>query len=81
MFWNKKIIKIISFSLIFITIFTFSVVLATDDSVYVWSSETEPLSVQSSANVQANAIMQNNASSQTNTNTQTNANSQANTNT
>ena len=81
MFWNKKIIKIISFSLIFITIFTFSVVLATDDSVYVWSSETEPLSVQSSANVQANAIMQNNASSQTNTNTQTNASTQANTNT
>ena len=44
MLWNKKIIKIIGFTLIFITIFTFSVVLATDDSVYVWSSETEPLS-------------------------------------
>ena len=41
---NKKIIKIISATLILVTIFTFSVVLATDDSVYVWSSETEPLS-------------------------------------
>ena len=41
---NKKIIKIISATLILVTVFTFSVVLATDDSVYVWSSETEPLS-------------------------------------
>ena len=73
MFWNKKIIKIISFTLIFITIFTFSVVLATDEALYVWSSETEPLSTQSSASVQENTINQENES------TQTNANSQANT--
>ena len=81
MFWNKKIIKIISFSLIFITIFTFSVVLATDEALYVWSSETEPLSMQSSASVQENTINQENESTQTNTNTQTNASTQANTNT
>ena len=46
MLWNKKIIKIIGFILIFITIFTFSVVLATDDSVYVWSADTEPLAAE-----------------------------------
>ena len=46
MILNKKIIKIISFCLIFITIFTFSVVLATDDSVYVWSADTEPLAAE-----------------------------------
>lgn len=46
MLWNKKIIKIIGFTLIFITIFTFSVVLATDDSVYVWSADTEPLAAE-----------------------------------
>ena len=49
---NKKIIKIISVTLIIITIFTFTVVLATDDTVYVWSSETEPLSTQTNANLQ-----------------------------
>ena len=47
---NKKIIKIISFTLIILTIFTFTVVLATDDTVYVWSSETEPLSTQANTN-------------------------------
>ena len=46
MLWNKKIIKIIGFTLIFITIFTFSVVLATDDSVYVWSADTETLAAE-----------------------------------
>lgn len=46
MLWNKKIIKIIGFTLIFITIFTFSVVLATDDSVYVWSADTELLAAE-----------------------------------
>ena len=49
MYLNKKIIKIISFSLIFFTIFTFSVVLASDDSLYVWSPESEPLTVQTNA--------------------------------
>lgn len=58
---NKKIIKIISATLILVTIFTFSVVLATDDSVYVWSSETEPLS----ANITTNEITK-----QTNANVQ-----------
>ena len=59
----KKIIKIISFSLIIITILMFSVVLAADDSIYVWSSETEPISTPTNAepdkskneNVQENA--------------------------
>ena len=49
---NKKIIKIISFTLIFLTIFTFSVVLATDDSIYVWSTETEPLTTETSSTVE-----------------------------
>ena len=52
MLLNKKIIKIISFTLIFITIFTFSVVLATDDSIYVWSTETEPLTTETSSTVE-----------------------------
>ena len=80
MFWNKKIIKIISFTLIFITIFTFSVVLATDEALYVWSSETEPLSTQSSASVQENTINQENESTQTNANSQANATEVENTN-
>lgn len=45
---NKKIIKIVSSLLIIFTIFTFSVVLA-NDAVYVWSSESEPLSKETSA--------------------------------
>ena len=49
MFLNKKIIKIISFTLIFITIFMFSVVFASDDSIYVWSTETEPLTTETSS--------------------------------
>ncbi len=60
---NKKIIKIVSFILIILTIFTFSVVLAADDSIYVWSSETEPLSTETSA--KTNSAVQN--SIQTNT--------------
>ena len=60
---NKKIIKIVSFTLIILTIFTFSVVLAADDSIYVWSSETEPLSTETSA--KTNSTVQN--SIQTNT--------------
>lgn len=49
MFLNKKIIKIVSFTLIFITIFMFSVVFASDDSIYVWSTETEPLTTETSS--------------------------------
>lgn len=63
MCWNKKIIKRVSFTLIILTIFTFSVVLAADDSIYVWSSETEPLSTETSA--KTNSTVQN--SIQTNT--------------
>lgn len=63
MCWNKKIIKRVSFTLIILTIFTFSVVLAADDSIYVWSSETEPLSTETSA--KTNSAVQN--SIQTNT--------------
>lgn len=86
---NKKIIKIISFTLIILTIFTFTVVLATDDTVYVWSSETEPLSTQTNANLQnttgntqtngnqinkVNADVENNASASQNNTTQSNTN-------
>lgn len=57
MILNKKIIKIISFCLIFLTIFTFSVVLATDDeTLYVWSSESEPLSRQTSTGTMENNL-------------------------
>ena len=48
MLLKKRTIKIISFCLIFLTIFTFSVVLAADETLYVWSSEAEPLSTQTS---------------------------------
>ena len=51
MLLNKKLIKRISFCLIFLIIFMFSVVFATDETMYVWSSEAEPLSTQTSANV------------------------------
>ena len=53
---NKKVIKIISFTLIILTIFTFTVVLATDDSIYVWSSETESLSVSNVNQTSINEI-------------------------
>ena len=46
---NKKVIKVICFLLIFLVIFTFTVVLAVDDSIYVWSSETEPITTQTNA--------------------------------
>lgn len=51
---NKKIIKIVSSLLIILTIFTFSVALASDDTIYVWSSEAEPISTQISATNQTN---------------------------
>ena len=56
MLWNKRIIKIIGFTLIFITIFTFSVVLATDDSVYVWSAATDPLASKTNAKAQSSEL-------------------------
>lgn len=48
---DKRIIKIISSILIILVIFTFSVVLATEDTVYVWSSETKPLATKTNAQV------------------------------
>lgn len=56
---NKKYIKIISCILIALTIFMFSFVLAADDSVYVWSSGSQPLSKETSAklgNSEANVV-------------------------
>lgn len=47
---NKKYIKIISSVLIVITIFMFSVVLATDETAYVWSNQSKPITKQTSAN-------------------------------
>lgn len=46
---NKKYIKIISSVLIVITIFMFSVVLATDETAYVWSNQSKPITKQTSA--------------------------------
>lgn len=46
---NKKYIKIISSVLIMITIFMFSVVLATDETAYVWSNQSKPITKQTSA--------------------------------
>lgn len=43
MWLNKKVIKRISFLLIILIIFTFSCVLASDETLYVWSAESEPL--------------------------------------
>ena len=45
---NKRYIKFVSSILIILTIFTFSVVFAADDSVYVWSNESGK-SVQTNA--------------------------------
>lgn len=49
MMQNKKYIKIISCILIIITIFMFSIVLAADDSVYVWSNQSESIATQTNA--------------------------------
>lgn len=48
---NKKYIKIISSVLIILTIFMFSVVLATDETAYVWSNQSKPITKQTSANL------------------------------
>lgn len=48
---NKKYIKIISSLLIVLTIFMFSVVLATDETAYVWSNQSKPITKQTSANL------------------------------
>ncbi len=48
---KKIVIKLISSVLIFLTIFTFSVVLAIDDSIYVWSNNSEPISKETSASL------------------------------
>ena len=83
MLLNKKIIKIISFTLIFITIFTFSVVLATDDSIYVWSTETEPLTTETSSTVEDTEDISSNENSTatTETSAEENTEDEANNNT
>lgn len=43
---NKRYIKIVSSILIVLTIFMFSFVLAADDSVYVWSNQSKPITTQ-----------------------------------
>ena len=75
MLLNKKLIKRISFCLIFLTIFMFSVVFATDETMYVWSSEAEPLSTQTSTNaVESNtAITTNTIESETTSGKATNS--------
>ena len=80
MLLNKKIIKIISFTLIFITIFTFSVVLATDDSIYVWSTETEPLTTETSSTVEDAEETSSNENSTTTTETSAEENTEDGTN-
>lgn len=49
---NKKYIKIVSASLIMFVIFMFTFVLAADESVYVWSNQSEPLTKQTNANLE-----------------------------
>ncbi len=80
MLLNKKIIKIISFTLIFLTIFTFSVVLATDDSIYVWSTETEPLTTETSSTVEDAEETSSNENSTTTTETSAEENTEDGTN-
>ena len=48
---NKKYIKIISSVLVALTIFMFSVVFATDETTYVWSNQSKPITKQTSANL------------------------------
>lgn len=64
---NKNIIKIVGTSLIFIVVFMFSVVLATDESIYVWSSETEKIE-QTSASLENNIANTNSLSDTKNIN-------------
>ena len=71
---NKKYIKIISSILIILTIFMFSFVFAADDSIYVWSSQSKPLTEETSTNVIGEATLANNNDeevSQTNANAST----------
>ena len=83
MLLNKKIIKIISFTLSFLTIFTFSVGLATDDSIYVWSTETEPLTTETSSTVEDTEDISSNENSTatTETSAEENTEDEANNNT
>lgn len=64
---NKNIIKIVGTLLIFIVVFMFSVVLATDESIYVWSSETEKIE-QTSASLENNIANTNSLSDTKNIN-------------
>lgn len=51
---NKKIIKILALLLIFLITFTSSIVFATEEALYVWSSETEPLTIDTNAKDNSN---------------------------
>ena len=51
---NKRYIKIVSSILIILTIFMFSFVLAADDSVYVWSSQSKTITQQTNAKANSN---------------------------
>ena len=53
---NKRYIKIISSILIAMTIFMFSVVLAVDDTVFVWSNKSKPLTKQTSISTNGTQI-------------------------
>lgn len=48
--YNKKYIKMISSALIILTIFTFTFVLASSDSMYVWSNESKTLATETNVN-------------------------------
>ncbi len=61
MWLNKKIIKRISISLIIFTIFTFTFVLAYDDTIYVWSNESKPLSTPTNAQINGNKALEENS--------------------
>ncbi len=66
--FNKTIIRIISSFLIIFTIFTFSFVLAVDDTVYVWSSESKPIANNKTQTQQTSAEITNEITKKENNN-------------
>ena len=66
--FNKTIIRIISSLLIIFTIFTFSFVLAVDDTVYVWSSESKPIANNKTQTQQTSAEITNEITKKENNN-------------
>ena len=74
---NKKQIAHISSILIILTIFTFSVVLAANDSIYVWSNASKPLTNQITNIIDGNSntnVIQNDIAQETNASVQSNDN-------